>query len=100
MPRIIFRLDDGCEVVLVVDKILHGFDKSIARYLEDSILDSYSRKQIWSSKYEFMMKIGAFSIHDQVLKVSLYETKQVFRYNQGGELTLISTQYMGLKYLV
>ena len=46
------------------------------------------------------MKIGAFSIRDSVLNGAINEAEQVLRYNQGDGLTLISTQYNGLKYNV
>ena len=82
LPHGIFRLDDGSDVVLVVDKNSNGFEKNINQYLEDNILYTHSREQEGSIKYEFMMKIRAFSTRDRVLDGSINDAEQVLRYNQ------------------
>ena len=46
------------------------------------------------------MIIGAFSIRDSVLNGAINEAEHVLRCNQVNGLTLISTQYNGLKYHV
>ena len=100
LPHDIFRLDNNSQVVLVVNIDSYGFRKSIAQYLDYSTLSNHSREQDGFIKYEFVMKIGAFSIRDSVLNGSINDAEQVLRYNQGDGLTLISTQYKGIKYLV
>lgn len=45
LPHDIFWLEDGSDVVLVVDKNLHSFDKNINQYLEDHILFTHSQDQ-------------------------------------------------------
>ena len=67
LPHDIFWLEDGSNVVLVVDKNSIGFYKNINQYLEDHILYTHSREQEGSIKYEFMMNIGALSTRDRVL---------------------------------
>ena len=51
-------------------------------------------------KYKFVMKSAAFSIRDSVLNGDVNDAEQVLRYNQGDGLTLISTQYNGIRYPV
>ena len=87
LPHDIFRLEDGSDVVLVLDKNSNGFEKNINQYLEDHVLHIHSREQEGSVKYEFMMKIGAFSTCDRVLDGSINDAEQVLRYNQGDGLT-------------
>ena len=73
LPHDIFRLEDGSDVVLGVDKNSHGFDKNIARYLEGSILHSQSREQEGSIKYKFVMKVWVFLTRDWVFDGSINE---------------------------
>ena len=64
------------------------------------MLEKHSREQVGSTKYEFVMKIGAFPIRDLVSNGSINDTEQVLRYNQGGGLNLLSTHYKGINYIV
>ena len=100
LPHDIFRLLDDSDVVLVVDMESYGFWRSIAQYLDDTVLVDHSMEQDGLVKYEFVMKIGAFATHDLVSNGSLDDREQLLRYNQGDGLTLVSAQYKGLKYLV
>ena len=83
-----------------MDKNSNRFEKNINQYLEDNTFYTHSREQEGSIKYEFMMKIRAFSTRDRVLDGSINDAEHVLRYNQGDGLTLISTQYVGMRYLV
>lgn len=87
-------------IVLVVDMDSYGFRKSIAQYLNDFILSNHSQERDGFINYEFVMILGAFSIRDSVLNKSINDTEHVLCYNQGDDLTLIITQYKGVKYLV
>ena len=100
LPHDLFRLEYNSQVVLVVDNDSYGFRKGIAQYIDNDVLSNHSREQGGEFKYEFLMTIGAFSIRDSVLNGTINEAEQVHRYNQGDSLTLISTQYNGLKYHV
>ena len=100
LPHDIFRLKDDFDMVLVVDMNSYGFQKSIEQYIDNSVLVDHSREHDGFIKYKFMIKVDASSIQDHVSNGSINDAVQVLRYNQGGGLTLISTQYKGIKYLV
>ena len=78
----------------------YGFRRSIAQYLDDTVLVDHSMEQDGLVKYEFAIKIGAFATRDLVSNGSLDDREQLLRYNQGDGLTLVSAQYKDLKYLV
>ena len=94
LPHDLFRLE------LVVDNDSYGFRKGIAQYIDNDVLCNHSQEQGGEFKYEFHMTIGAFAIRDSVLNGAINKAEQVLWYNQGDGLTLISTQYNGLKYNV
>ena len=71
LPNDIFMLNNGDTVVLVVDYNSFGFKKIINHCIDDDILQSHSRQQRDKTKYEFSMKLTAFSIKDAVLDGSI-----------------------------
>ena len=98
LPNDIFCSTDGSDVVLVVDMESHGFRRSIAQYLDDTVQVDHSMKQDGLVKYQFPIKIAVFVIRDLVSNGSLDDRDQVLRYNQGDGLTLVSKHGKYLKY--
>ena len=65
LPNDLFRIGLGDTIVLVVDKELFGFKKSISDYLVKYDIDLHSRVQNGVIKFEFLMRVTAFHIRDE-----------------------------------
>ena len=86
----LFRICDGNNSVLVVDKEYFGFNKSIGGYLDNSQLLLHPRIQSGFQKYEFLMNVVAFSIRDQYLTDLINLKDKLIQYNQCDGLSLRS----------
>lgn len=76
------------------------FQKSISDYLANYNIDLHSQVQNDLTKFEFLIRVTVFHICDEVLNGSVVVKDWLMRYNQGDGLTLVSTQYHGLRYNV
>jgi len=100
LPNDLLCISDGDNLVLVIDRESFGFKKSIGEYLDYNQLLLHSRIQNGCTKYEFLMNVVAFSIHDQYLTGAISFKDKLNRYSQGDRLSLCSKEYLGLCYNV
>ena len=96
----VLHLSDGNDIMLVVNKQSHGFEKSIVNYLSNEELTNHTTTQDGDCKYKLRMRICVFSLREKLPTNLVDENEQILRYNQVNGMTLRSVQYPQMKYLV